>query len=220
LYPVPPCRTPITAISGISSANQANAHQATGPRTPQGKAKSPRYSLRHGFRSQSVLLSGDDPAEYEALLAELEQHFIPRDLVDQRSVREMADAEWSLRRCRQHQEEPLSARIEALHPHHPGASPIALQAFAYDALHRESGSLAQLMRYETRFQPQYDKARRARRAKRTQFRRSHRPQRRLPLRLRPQIQALLRTQCARPSQLPERLNEVDYLPGRRNGRIP
>jgi hypothetical protein len=73
----------------------------------------------------------------------------------------MADAEWRLRRCRMYQEELLTARIEEIRPAHPGASSIALQALAYDALHRESGALAQLMRYEVRFQSQYDKAYRA-----------------------------------------------------------
>ena len=49
-------------------------------------------------RSQSVLLPGDDPAEYEALLEQLRDHFSPDDPTEDRHVREMADAEWRLRR--------------------------------------------------------------------------------------------------------------------------
>ena len=44
-------------------ANQHNATRSTGPRTAPGKATSAANSTRHGFRSQTVLLPGDDPAE-------------------------------------------------------------------------------------------------------------------------------------------------------------
>ena len=63
--------------------------------------------LNHGFRSSTVLLPGDDPAEYEALLTDLSEHFGPTDLTDTRFVREMADAEWRLRRVRRHMESAL-----------------------------------------------------------------------------------------------------------------
>ena len=73
------------ATAAQISANRANARHSTGPRTPAGKAASTRNSTRHGFRSQSVLLPGDDPAEYEALLVELREHFDPTDLTEDRS---------------------------------------------------------------------------------------------------------------------------------------
>ena len=88
-------------------ANQANAQHSTGPATPAGKAASSRNRLNHGFRSSPALLRGDDPAEYEALLTDLSQHFGPTDLTDTRFVREMADAEWRLRRVRSHMESAL-----------------------------------------------------------------------------------------------------------------
>ncbi len=58
--------------------------------------------LRHSFRSQSVLIPGDDPAQYQDLLDDLTTHFgvKPGDITDPRYVREMADAEWRLRRIR------------------------------------------------------------------------------------------------------------------------
>jgi len=73
------------ATAAQISANRANAQRSTGPCTPAGKAVSARNSTRHGFRSQSVLLPGDDPAEYDALLAELREHFDPTDLTEHRS---------------------------------------------------------------------------------------------------------------------------------------
>jgi len=140
------------------AANQANAQLSTGPRSADGKARSSMNNLRYGFRSQSVLLPGDDPAEYEALLQELCDHFGPRDLSEQRMIREMADAEWRLRRTRHYQEELLTLRIEDIAVARPDASPIALQALAYDALLTESRGFAQFLRYETKYERQYNTA--------------------------------------------------------------
>ncbi|WP_321471638.1 SEC-C domain-containing protein [uncultured Paludibaculum sp.] len=138
-------------------ANRKNAHFSTGPRTEQGKARSSRNNLRYGFRSQSVLLPGDAPAEYEELLAELTAHFETRDLTGQRFVREMADAEWRLRRVRAHQETLLTAKIAELAAGTPSADPTYLQALAYESLFRET-SFAQFLKYEAKYERQYERA--------------------------------------------------------------
>ena len=157
------------------SANQANSQHSTGPCTPEGKAASSRNSLRHGFRSQSVLLPGDDPAEYDAVLAELTSHFGPAertgrhsggrcerpkmDLTDRRFLREMADAEWRLRRVRQCLEDALTRCIVALAVEYPDASPIELQARALASLGSGGGpSYGTWLRYETKFERQYERA--------------------------------------------------------------
>jgi hypothetical protein len=149
------------ATAAQLAANRGNSQHSTGPTTADGKARASLNNLRHGFRSQSVLLPGDDPAEYEALLEELRDHFTPGDLTEDRHVREMADAEWRLRRVRHHHEILFTRRIGELAALHPGAGPHELQALAFDALHRESSSFAQLLRYETKFERQYERAYRA-----------------------------------------------------------
>jgi len=137
------------------SANQANARHSTGPRTQAGKSASARNSTRHGFRSQSVLLPGDDPGEYDAVLEELRVHFDPKDLTEDRCVREMADAEWRLRRVRGYIELDLTRKVEELTPVHPAVAALELQLLAYQALQRE---LAAWLRYESKFERQYDRA--------------------------------------------------------------
>ncbi|WP_321472293.1 SEC-C domain-containing protein [uncultured Paludibaculum sp.] len=138
-------------------ANRANAQHSTGPRSEQGKARSAQNNLRYGFRSQSVLLPGDDPAEYEELLDELTTHFDVQDLSDQRFVREMADAEWRLRRVRAHQEVLLTAKIEELAAARPTLTPVHLQALAFDSLHRDT-TFARFLTYEAKFERQYERA--------------------------------------------------------------
>ena len=100
------------------AANQANATHSTGPVSETGKVASSRNHLRHGFRSQTVLLpcvTCHDPAEYQALLADLTEHLAPRDLTDTRFVREMADADWCLR------PRPSNGKPVPHTPRHPGA---------------------------------------------------------------------------------------------------
>jgi len=144
------------------SANQANAELSTGPRTAAGKAASSRNNLRHGFRSQSVLLPGDDPADYDALLAELTAHFIPlhrmEGLTDQRFVREMADAEWRLRRVRGHMESAIARHISTIAADHPDADPLELQSLAIESLAGTGTSYSTWLRYESKFERQYDRA--------------------------------------------------------------
>ncbi|WP_321472355.1 SEC-C domain-containing protein [uncultured Paludibaculum sp.] len=145
------------ATAAQVTANRANAQHSTGPRSEQGEARSAQNNLRYGFRSQSVLLPGDDPAEYEELLDELTTHFDVQDLSDQRYVREMADAEWRLRRVRAHQEVLLTAKINELATAQPTLSPIHIQALAFESLHRET-TFTQFLTYEAKFERQYERA--------------------------------------------------------------
>ena len=140
------------------TANQLNAKLSTGPATEAGKAKSSRNNLRHGFRSQTVLLPGDDLTEYAALLQELTDHFAPRDLTESRFIREMADAEWRLRRVRQHHESALIRQIQTLAERRPHAAPAELQSLAIETLAESGTSEATWLRYESKFERQYHRA--------------------------------------------------------------
>jgi hypothetical protein len=140
------------------AANQTNARLSTGPVTETGKAASSRNNLRHGFRSQTVLLPGDDPAEYAALLAQLTEYFAPQELIEIRFVREMTDADWRLRRLREHLESAITRRMAILAPVHPGLETIELQSMAIETLKETGTSYGTWLRYETKFERQYDRA--------------------------------------------------------------
>ena len=146
------------ATAAQFAANQANAQHATGPVSPQGKATSARNRLTHGFRSATVLLPGDDPAEYDVLLAELTEHLGPEDLTETRLTREMADAEWRLRRVRCHMESAFSRHIATLALQNPSLDPLDLQSLAVETLHQTGCSHSTWLRYETKFERQYDRA--------------------------------------------------------------
>jgi hypothetical protein len=126
-------------------------------RNPHQRSRSRWLPLRKSaLQGRLCPLPGDDPAEYEALLLdELCEHFDPEDLTEDRCVREMADAEWRLRRVRGYIELDLTRKIGELAPLDPAAAALELQAMAYQALERE---LAAWTRYESKFERQYDRA--------------------------------------------------------------
>ena len=146
------------ATAAQSAANQANARHSTGPVSPEGKSTSSQNRLTHGFRSATILLPGDDPADYEALLTELSQHFTPTDLTETRHIREMADAEWRLRRLRTHMESAISRHMATLAEQNPAVNPLDLQSLAVETLHQTGCSYSTWLRYETKFERQYDRA--------------------------------------------------------------
>ena len=67
-------------------ANRANAQKSTGPRTPEGKARSSRNAITHGLLARYVIPANDpveDPAEFELLIDALVDQFRPRDCFEQ-----------------------------------------------------------------------------------------------------------------------------------------
>ncbi|HEX4133356.1 MAG TPA: SEC-C domain-containing protein [Bryobacteraceae bacterium] len=115
--------------------------------------------IEHGFRSSTVLLPSDDPAQYEALLHELTDHFGPTDLTTERLVREMADAEWRLRRLRSHLASALARHLETVAQRHPELTdPADRESRAIETLAETGCSYTTWLRYESRLQNQYDRA--------------------------------------------------------------
>jgi hypothetical protein len=52
-------------------ANRRNSLRSTGPRTPEGKARSARNSYKHGLTAQHLILSIEDRGEFEEFRARL-----------------------------------------------------------------------------------------------------------------------------------------------------
>jgi hypothetical protein len=89
---------PTMASEKQIQANRRNAAQSTGPNTPEGKARSARNAVRHGLMSREAVLPEEDRKDYRNLLAELEAEYHPSGPTQEFLVREMASAQWRLRR--------------------------------------------------------------------------------------------------------------------------
>jgi hypothetical protein len=77
---------PTTAVSPRKiEANRQNAQHSTGPKTPEGKAKSSQNSITHGIFTKQFL-NGAAPetiAEVEALAAGIQEHYQPVGMVEE-----------------------------------------------------------------------------------------------------------------------------------------
>jgi len=80
-------------------ANLNNAQHSTGPRTEEGKAASSLNSLKHGLTAKTVVLPGEDPAEYQAFSTGMRQDLHPLDTFETAMVTELIDLQWRLQRA-------------------------------------------------------------------------------------------------------------------------
>ena len=79
-------------------ANRNNAKRSTGPRTEEGKARAAKDSLKHGLLARDTVLPGEDPAEFDSQLSALEADIQPANSLEFELVRQIADAQWRMRR--------------------------------------------------------------------------------------------------------------------------
>ncbi len=73
--------------------------QSTGPRSSTGKATSSRNSFKHGLASGSIVVPGEDPAAFDALLADLSADHAPANSTEEILVHEMAQSYWLMQRA-------------------------------------------------------------------------------------------------------------------------
>jgi hypothetical protein len=80
------------------NANRANAQKSTGPRSAEGKSVSRFNALKHGMDAASIVIPGEDPAEYEALAAHYLDEYHPQSPSESFHVDAMLRADWQKRR--------------------------------------------------------------------------------------------------------------------------
>jgi len=80
------------------AANRANALKSTGPRSAEGKSASRFNALKHGMDAASIVIPGEDPADYEALVADYHRDFRPQSPSEIFHVDTMLRADWQKRR--------------------------------------------------------------------------------------------------------------------------
>jgi hypothetical protein len=81
-----------------AEANRANALLSTGPKSPEGKAKSSLNAVKAGLTGRTVLLPGDDVDLYHEHVQRFLGEYQPIGDKEQALVQSIADAEWRLLR--------------------------------------------------------------------------------------------------------------------------
>jgi hypothetical protein len=97
----------------------------TGPTTPEGKATSSGNSLKHGLASGRIIIPGEDPAAFEALVSDLIEGHAPANETESLLVQQMAQSWWLMQRA------------------------IRLQNQAFTETRLDTHKLALLLRYQT-----------------------------------------------------------------------
>jgi len=123
------------------NANRANAQKSTGPKTPEGKAKSSLNRVSHGFNSATLFLSGEDRAEFDALLADLTGEFCPDTPSEQILVEKMAHNQWNSLRALRLQSTVLNASVPNCYIHPDLGLLIRYQTAADRAYHKAHAEL-------------------------------------------------------------------------------
>jgi hypothetical protein len=135
------------------SANRANAVKSRGPITPQGKRNSSRNNMRHGLLSNSVLIEGESPERFAALLNSLYTEHEPA--TERILVEKMAVAQWRQRRLWTVDSTAITQKIRRQSDCLAAETPPIRTMHAIRAI-AENGRHADLMsRYEHRFDRRY-----------------------------------------------------------------
>ena len=84
-----------------SATSRANGAKSRGPKTAEGREKSSRNSLVHGFTAKkTVLLACENPNQFEEMLGDYAKTYQPGSPVEEGLVNEMVACRWRMQRLR------------------------------------------------------------------------------------------------------------------------
>ena len=86
--------------------------KSTGPRTQEGKTRSAKNALKHGLLARDAVLPGEDPADFDRQLSALEADIQPANSLEFELVRQIADAQWRMRRLTRLETGFLAAAVD------------------------------------------------------------------------------------------------------------
>lgn len=78
------------ALTRRTVVNRSNASHSTGPKTPDGKSRSARNSLKHGLTATPPTLIGEDPSKWLQLLDGITESVNPQNFLEQLNVEDLA----------------------------------------------------------------------------------------------------------------------------------
>jgi hypothetical protein len=81
-----------------TAANRLNAQKSTGPKTPEGRAAVRLNGVKHGLTAETIVLKGENQADYTNLLDSLEAEHDPVTPTEEALVVQLGMATWRLRR--------------------------------------------------------------------------------------------------------------------------
>jgi hypothetical protein len=127
-----------------TAANRRNAKKSTGPKTPEGKARSARNAVKHGLLSRRPVLPEEDGEQFEELRTNLFAELWPETALEKLLVHRLAGVQWRLARIPTLEAELFERfRVDPLGNDEGLGAAWARDAGPY------GGALTRLARYET-----------------------------------------------------------------------
>jgi hypothetical protein len=134
-------------------------NRATGPKSAEGKFRASQNSLKHGLTAKSILIPGEDPADWQQHLDSYLDQFLPATAPERDLVFRIAAAQWRIRRAIEIEAQILAGRMEYEETNSKQTlTPGRLAATAYRRLSDEYRSLNNLNLQECRLSREYDRA--------------------------------------------------------------
>jgi hypothetical protein len=87
------------STSAQAIANRENSLHSTGPRTQSGKNTSKYNATKHGLTGKQIVIAGEDPVEFEDLIAGLFELHAPKNEHESMLVQQIAASWWRLHRA-------------------------------------------------------------------------------------------------------------------------
>jgi hypothetical protein len=89
----------LTKKEKLALRNFANAQYSTGPKTPEGKARTSMNALKHGLAGQTILLPSEHAADLQRFQKEYFDELRPKGVLERQLTQTLADLGWALNRA-------------------------------------------------------------------------------------------------------------------------
>src|ERR1700730_4849179 len=135
-----------------AATSRANGAKSHGPKTPEGKEKSSRNSLVHGFTSKkTVVLKCENESDFQTMLGHYADTYQPGSPVEKDLVAEMVACRWRMLRLRMIETALIDSEMDREPPEGETPEDPGYQlAFAFRRLVDESRAISLASRYESR----------------------------------------------------------------------
>ena len=93
------------------NANRQNAQKSTGPKTDEGKAVVSKNAIKHGLFAAEAVITGEDPAVYEAYHDQFLAEWKPVGMVESMLAERIVSLSWRLQRAERMQNQVMDDMI-------------------------------------------------------------------------------------------------------------
>jgi hypothetical protein len=93
------------------------SNQATGPRSEEGKERSSQNATKHGLRSERPVITGEDPAEWDAFRNDIVQTYRPATILERELAERVALQMWRFRRVTRFETQVINDAMDAAGRH-------------------------------------------------------------------------------------------------------